>query len=1526
MRRSILILLLGVFIFLTISSMESPEADEKIEKISFESSVSKPPFICGISDSVAIVNASYVRGRKYSVTQNPDGSCTWRSGPAWVSDGTRYVPYIFENHYADWGFYLIRNGRIAVELYDGFARFFDPDHTQVRVDSEEWIVEEWAGGGWHDLGSYNPRFEIQKNHTSISITKTADTDRGTLTITYLLREGLPLKHTVEWQASEPVTVRVLQRWDNVYADGVNGQEIENNLTLEDYDFRFYTPDNELVVHESQWSTGYVDESGYHNTVLQPTEVRKHESGLSVDYIFSNWTLGSSESLRIDPDTFTKEGPLLWVQGRADGNLGPNCNATATTQADVTGTKDYIIYQRVNNTATSPSCIRSTVKWDITDIPDGATVSAITVTTDRYNHAGSKTVDVYNVTIDPATYTDQQAYDEPGNATHTIYGDNLAASWIGYDPEGFRSYTLLSAAHAEFEARLTADWFGIGITYSNEVRHATQQRSASGDDTVATGQPWKLVVTYIFYLTTQNTASNTITPNQDDAVLLYSQGNSSVGLDWAWVATNETGDWKNYTENVGWWNSSWKYRKKHTITGSSAGAQTNYQLNITIYNTTGTDSAAEVYIGTKAREDFGDIRFTNSTDDEFDYWIEEFGSNYAKFWVEVSTIPASPDTVGIYIYYGNSDVSNTSNGTNTFPLLFETFDDWDDWERFTDPSGADGQTLPTVSISNSIVTITGSSEGSQYQGIYHKTLSVNDQSNFSIRTRSRTNNVADDHAPIGWFVTLVNPPNTDINTAYRFVGKSSIERIHKVTPSSYTTLTSRTTDTTLANTWYIDEVFYKTDHTFKWLRNETQHLPTSGWQSDASFTSGSVAVGRDSDAYSSEFDWIFVRNYTDPEPSHGTWESEETINYTYPLSMNDAANEWVWSNFTWQNGSVSGVIGWRVYYNDTAGNENVTDIQSFTVIIHEALVASNATTAKRGDMVEFYFGDNSDGEPSVVANLTFPNTTGLNLTLTNNLVGWWRFNEAGGTTASDSSGSGNTGTLNDFDFNASSGWFNGTDCKYGGCLKFDGVDDDVTVTHSSSLLIDKITVSAWINYNATPDEYWQTIVEKNWVLDSSFWFGLNFTEGNRILMLGIKNDTGDRVDVYTPALDYGRWYYVAGTYDGSKIKAYINGTLINETNQTGLISNTDTLVIGAHNGPSSLFNGTIDNVKVFNRTLTASEIAQQYQIEAGYYYEANYTFTSYNPSGSHQINFTGADLTNSTNITMDPTITITLESTKMNSVRQIITRRNRDIHTNGTATYDSDGSAYASSTLNFEYDSTSLGTNTTENSGDYDLFFTIPNDGNYTFNVSSSDSFNNYGSNVTTITIKDRPTWVKYRMRYHLGTTKTNDIYRIGTEGKMEETIGSSTISNIQYASNLTKSYICSYDQTEYSDGLLLSLIHSYKGSDLEYVNFSATTETNYTLELKQNIERSSLILAYTEGTCQVVDDKYYLVEDQTLPSAPLASISFGAPSELPVQILVRYTNLELNGTGRYPSGSYQICLTKEGLSAGSKPIVEVKTC
>ena len=133
-----------------------------------------------------------------------------------------------------------------------------------------------------------------------------------------------------------------------------------------------------------------------------------------------------------------------------------------------------------------------------------------------------------------------------------------------------------------------------------------------------------------------------------------------------------------------WLSGWSYRKNIEIEGSSAGSVSNYQIKLKLHYGYGSDSGSDIYLNENCKTDFGDVRFTK--DDGvtlLDYWMEEkVDSDYAVFWVEIPSIPASPDSVSIYVYYGKSDAVYDGDPEQVFDL-YEDFDELADGE---DPSG------------------------------------------------------------------------------------------------------------------------------------------------------------------------------------------------------------------------------------------------------------------------------------------------------------------------------------------------------------------------------------------------------------------------------------------------------------------------------------------------------------------------------------------------------------------------------------------------------------------------------------------------------------------------------------------------------------------------------------------------------------------------------------------------------------------------------------------------------------------------
>jgi len=111
-----------------------------------------------------------------------------------------------------------------------------------------------------------------------------------------------------------------------------------------------------------------------------------------------------------------------------------------------------------------------------------------------------------------------------------------------------------------------------------------------------------------------------------------------------------------------WLSGYTYRKKHTITGAT-NAGVGYQMMFKVRRASGNDSDNIVYVSTKCKADYSDVRFADADGNIFPYAITYKSSDEAWFWIKPS-LDLSTDQ-NIYIYYGNPDAQDQSSLDNTF---------------------------------------------------------------------------------------------------------------------------------------------------------------------------------------------------------------------------------------------------------------------------------------------------------------------------------------------------------------------------------------------------------------------------------------------------------------------------------------------------------------------------------------------------------------------------------------------------------------------------------------------------------------------------------------------------------------------------------------------------------------------------------------------------------------------------------------------------------------------------------------------
>jgi len=197
-----------------------------------------------------------------------------------------------------------------------------------------------------------------------------------------------------------------------------------------------------------------------------------------------------------------------------------------------------------------------------------------------------------------------------------------------------------------------------------------------------------------------------------------------------------------------------------------------------------------------------------------------------------------------------------------------------------------------------------------------------------------------------------------------------------------------------------------------------------------------------------------------------------------------------------------------------------------------------------------------------------------------LVGGWNFDEGSGSTATDSSDNNNDGTI----YGAT--WIGG---KIGTALDFDGTNDYVYIPHSSSLnIINQITTEAWVKKD--PGSYTGTIEQIVDKAEHSSSTGFGFFIENEDLTLRINKDsTSAALYDFSPYYD-GNWHHVAGVYNTTHTLLYVDGELKNSNLfTTAIATNTFPLYISNAYNRYYFFNGTIDEVRIYNRSLTAEEI-------------------------------------------------------------------------------------------------------------------------------------------------------------------------------------------------------------------------------------------------------------------------------------------------------------------------------------------------
>ncbi len=218
--------------------------------------------------------------------------------------------------------------------------------------------------------------------------------------------------------------------------------------------------------------------------------------------------------------------------------------------------------------------------------------------------------------------------------------------------------------------------------------------------------------------------------------------------------------------------------------------------------------------------------------------------------------------------------------------------------------------------------------------------------------------------------------------------------------------------------------------------------------------------------------------------------------------------------------------------------------------------------------------------------SFPSMTHADIS--EGLVGWWTFNDGSGTSAADSSGQGHTGTLTNGPV-----WTGG---KRDGGLSFDGINDYVDLNNNITADASDFSYAVWVKSAAGSGAImgrgqdgsgsgWSVAVDDN---GTGYGFNIVRTVPSIVQVPG----AGGGITVVL-----GQWQHIVVIYrQGVSITMYVNGGFDSTISDAGSVLRSSSVGVrigGNAGGSNAYFSGVIDDVRIYNRALTETEIKTIY---------------------------------------------------------------------------------------------------------------------------------------------------------------------------------------------------------------------------------------------------------------------------------------------------------------------------------------------
>lgn len=173
-------------------------------------------------------------------------------------------------------------------------------------------------------------------------------------------------------------------------------------------------------------------------------------------------------------------------------------------------------------------------------------------------------------------------------------------------------------------------------------------------------------------------------------------------------------------------------------------------------------------------------------------------------------------------------------------------------------------------------------------------------------------------------------------------------------------------------------------------------------------------------------------------------------------------------------------------------------------------------------------------------------------------------------------------------------FTNVHAQSGNALDFDGVNDYVDIPYNATISGGTLSVQLWVRVNSNTGSR-QSIITSggNAGAGTGGYEIYAYPDGNWYILVGKSGSSF--VTIQGPSIQYGTWTNLAVTYDQTAIRIYINGSLTTTFAISGIVGNPSSFPtrIGAGNTAGTandFFGGRIDELSIWNKTLTAAEIS------------------------------------------------------------------------------------------------------------------------------------------------------------------------------------------------------------------------------------------------------------------------------------------------------------------------------------------------